>query len=209
MKKRGEFTPTKVLAVIILTLIAGLAIWQTTKAAGTDTSIYVDDRICAGSIAVATKEKIPDFNCEAQRLTIIKEDFDKGDNVTRELANKMIEFWYTVGAGENQPYPLKSTFNEVCLIGYIIEFKDINNIKGMDLFMTQNEVRGKKYHEHLYSRAATDEEIQEFEKQEDIIDTSVSQAIVWRVNRIGSHDYQSMEIIPYQQLDKKCSIVMN
>lgn len=75
--------------------------------------------------------------------------------------------------------------------------------------MTQNVMEGKTYHRHIYSNAPTTEEIEEFQKQEDIYDTSMRQAIIWRVNNIGSHDYQSVEIIPYQEVDKRCTVLMN
>jgi len=223
MDKRGEFST--VARIILLVVFAVLILFAVGRFVY---FIYSQsaENACAQSIVKSGLDKVPNFQCKAERMTISKDNLESqaggeldseglDDLVKRTIANEMYACWKMTGKGMVDPYKdsyevRKSTSwvsgifrrTDIFLICDIIEFSDIPDFKGLLFWMMLNKPqRGNEpYFDSFYGRKPTEEEILEFAKKEDSYKTERGYVVAWKHTAESSDSQDSIVFLPYEEL---------
>lgn len=221
MKKRGEFSNlASLVMLVVFALLMLFFIGRSVVMASSQSA----ETACSQSIIKSGLDKVPNFDCKAERITISKASLESKAGgkldadgldyaVKRAIADEMYACWKMTGKGLVDPY--KESFEsaeqsdllgsrDFFLICKIVTLKDIPDFNGLLYWTAFNKPKGEDepYFDIVYNKKPTKEEIKEFEKKEDTYSSEKRYCVVWRF--IYPYGYknplQSVIFVPYSEL---------
>lgn len=226
MRKRGEFSNLAslvllvVFALLIIFVVGRFILLMLSQSA---------DTACSQSIIKSGLDKVPNFDCKAERITISNASLEsraggKLDEegldlaLKRAIADEMYACWKMTGQGLVDPYKNSAEiqninffrsfgFNkaDVLLICKIVEFEDIPDINGLLFWMTMNKPKNadEAYYDIVMNTKPSNELLDELEKKEDTYVLKKEYVVAWSYKYLTftfEKPEQSIAFLPYEDM---------